>query len=113
MKKTDLEKKKEAKSKRLYNTYGITYDEYKEQYTVQKGKCLICDRKYEVLNVDHRHIPKYKKLSPELKKQEVRGLLCMRCNKFTVGGLEIHKNAREALHRMVAYFLIYPTKGDL
>lgn len=97
---------------KYYETYGISIEEYKEMYTVRNGCCDLCQKKYPILNVDHRHITKYKKLSPELKRLEVRGLLCFRCNKFTVGGLEIHKNAREVLLRMIAYFQVHKTKGD-
>ena len=79
---------------------------------VQKGKCLLCDRKYKVLAVDHRHILGFKKLPPEEKRKEIRSLLCMRCNRWTLGGLEIHKNAREILERLVAYSRIHKLKGD-
>ena len=110
---TKLSARDIIRNKRLYDTYGITLDTYNYMYKTQKGKCLFCDRKYKVLNVDHRHVLKYKKLPPEEKAKEVRGLLCLRCNKFTLGGLEIHKNARQILEKMIAYGMVYKLKGDV
>jgi hypothetical protein len=111
-----MEKKLSAKDKarnaRLYSTYGITLEEYKDIYKQQKGQCLLCERKYKILNVDHVHIKGFKKMLPEDKHTHVRGLLCFRCNKFTVGGLEIHKNARQILNNIVQYGERYMLKGD-
>lgn len=104
--------KDKAKDKSLYETYGITLLKYEEMYDATKGCCYLCDRYYPVLYVDHRHVVGYKKLPPEEKAKEVRGLLCFRHNKLTIGGLEIDKNAREILERVIAYFSIYPMKGD-
>lgn len=103
---------KDTREKRLYDTYGLTLKEYQKKYKEQKGCCKLCGNYYKVLNVDHRHVPKYKKLSPEDKIKEVRDLLCMRCNKFTVGGIEIHKQARKILEAVNIYFTKYPLKGD-
>lgn len=104
--------KDKAKDKSLYETYGLTLAEYEEMYEARKGCCDICSRFYDVLNVDHRHVLKYKKLPPEEKRKEVRGLVCFRCNKFSIGGLEIHKDARNILEKIIAYFSVHLMKGD-
>ena len=94
------------------DNYGITEEDYKEMYRFRGGLCDICQRKYDVLNIDHRHILKFKKLPPEKKKLEVRGLACFRCNKFTLAGIEIHKNSRDILDRINMYFEQHKMKGD-
>lgn len=95
----------------MLTTYGLTLYEYEEKLKSQGGGCFICGTNKR-LNVDHRHVKNYKKLSPEDKKKETRGLLCFRHNKFTVGGLEIDKNARATLNKIIEYFNIYKIKGD-
>ncbi len=54
---------------RLKHRYGITYEQYKEMYDRQKGRCLICKEHGERLAVDHCH-----------KTNQIRGLLCRPCN---------------------------------
>lgn len=107
-----LSAKDKIKEARLYATYGLKLEAWKNLHNWQSGKCAICKKPAKILNVDHRHVKNYKKLTPVQKVLEVRGLLCLRCNKFTLGGLEIHKNAREILESMVEYARIYPLKGD-
>lgn len=70
-------------AKRIEETYGITAEEYYEVYEAQGGYCYICRRangKSKRLSVDHCH-----------KTGLVRGLLCLRCNKHTLG------NARDEI----------------
>ena len=72
-----------AWAKRIEETYGITAEEYYEIYEAQGGYCYICRRangKSKRLSVDHDH-----------KDGLVRGLLCLRCNKHTLG------NARDEI----------------
>lgn len=97
-----------VKNRYLLNTYGITYDEWK---TLTKNGCFICGSKKR-LAVDHRHVKNFKKLASEAKREEVRGALCFRHNKFTIGGLEIDKQCRPVLERVVKYFTKYKIKGD-
>lgn len=54
----------------LKANYGIGLDEYQTMYEAQNGCCGICFKPYETLDVDHDHVT-----------NEVRGLLCQRCNK--------------------------------
>lgn len=105
--------KLKAKSQRLYKTYGLTLDEFEKMLKNQNGVCWICNKlpKSGRLCVDHRHIPKYKILSPEEKKQEVRALLCFMCNTM-LHGVEKRKDGRFYLDRMVEYFKVYKIKGD-
>lgn len=74
----------------IRRTYGLSLDDYKDLYVLQKGLCAICSRPL-LLNaafgivpaegdatraeVDHKHIPKKEKPQPE-KRSTVRGLLC-------------------------------------
>lgn len=109
-----MDSKEKAKRYNLMKNYGLTLEEFREIEKKQDYKCWICKNKpkNKCLNIDHRHVPKYKKMKPEDKKKEVRGGLCMRCNKFTVGSLEIHKNARYILEQLVEYFKVFKMKGD-
>jgi hypothetical protein len=50
--------------------YGITVDEYETWYKELKGYCPLCKKWYKRLAVDHNH-----------KTGEVRGLLCISCNR--------------------------------
>jgi hypothetical protein len=59
--------------------YGITIEYYEKIYNQQEGKCLICERFFKVLDVDHNH-----------ETGEIRGLLCRACNTL-VGQLECRK----------------------
>lgn len=98
-------------NKRLLDTYGITLEEWHILLKKQNYTCAICPSTSR-LYMDHRHVPNYRKLPPEKKKLECRSALCFRCNKFTIGSLEIHKNAREILDNVVKYFSVYKMKGD-
>jgi hypothetical protein len=72
----------------LRRTYGLTLKRYTNMMVAQDGRCAVCRRQFGPhlrANVDHRHVPGYKKLLPEEKKKYVRGILCFQCNKFKVG----------------------------
>ena len=76
-----------AKEKSLRYTYGLSLEDYKALYDIQKGKCAICGRKLAFMKVqdkpniegrseiDHAHILKKQKIKPS-KKSTVRGILC-------------------------------------
>ncbi len=60
----------------LKRTYGITLNEYKKKLKIQNNLCVICSQPeimhtWGTLVVDHDH-----------KTNQIRGLLCHRCNMF-------------------------------
>lgn len=61
---------------RLKSVYGIDAERYGEMYDQQGGRCAICLRRPRTrrLAVDHNHTT-----------NEIRGLLCSRCNKHVLG----------------------------
>lgn len=123
--KTDRHKKVQEKYKnsekgkyiirncRLLYNYGLSLDEYNAMLEKQGGVCWICKTppKNKNLHVDHRHVPKYKKLSLEDKKKEVRGLLCFSCNRG-IGGIERPLKCRDILNNMIEYFKVFKMKGE-
>lgn len=113
-KQTVLNTKLKTKERNLLNKYGLTLKEWQKMWDVQKGVCWICEKlpKSGILCVDHRHVVKYKKLSNEDKKKEVRALLCFMCNTM-LHGVEKRNTARQILERMVKYFNKYKIKGDV
>lgn len=70
--------RRNARSKHLLDTYGITQEEYDALFAAQGGACAICKgvRSYN-LQVDHDHSTE--KLVGT--RQSIRGLLCKACNK--------------------------------
>jgi len=77
--------------------YGITQKQWLGIYKLQKGLCPICLKKIlkpgnklgkRAANVDHDH-----------KTGRVRGLLCYRCNRFTIG----RTRSTEQIRRVLAY----------
>lgn len=104
-------KKRKEKDRRLYNIYGITLNEWEEQLKKQDYGCWICGKKDGRLNTDHRHISGFKKLKPEEKKKEFRGICCYYCNRM-IGAVEMRRNARPLLNKLVEYFKVFKIKGD-
>lgn len=79
-------------AQRIWETYGITEDEYWEIYEHQEGFCYICRRangRRKRLSVDHCHATGM-----------VRGLLCTGCNRNVLGHL---RDEPEALERAADY----------
>ncbi len=63
--------------------YGLTSEEYEALLDYQDGKCYICGKECasgRKLSVDHDH-----------DSGAIRGLLCITCNKYVVGNLNIYK----------------------
>lgn len=63
--------KRTERNQQLKSNYGITISEYEEMYSLQDGRCKICnsDSNGKSLHVDHCHST-----------LKVRGLLCGKCN---------------------------------
>ena len=93
--KLPIEKKRERQQKsydklgkdyfkqyRLTNKYNIDLDTFNEMYTLQKGKCYICEKDItgKEVKVDHNHTT-----------GKVRKLLCHNCN-TSLGLLNEDKN---------------------
>ncbi len=71
--------------------YGMSADDYANQLYAQDFKCPICERSplratdgLMHLVVDHFHARGYKKMAPEQKRKNVRGLVCITCNRYLV-----------------------------
>lgn len=80
--------------------YSLTGDEYMHLFNLQGGRCAICRNKpvTKRLPVDHDH-----------KTDEVRGLLCDKCNHELLGGAH---DTLEILRNAVAYLEHPPTSGE-
>lgn len=78
-----------AKEWALQAKYKISVDDFRRLQAEQDGKCAICKVK-ENLHVDHCHA-----------KGDVRGLLCVRCNR----GLGYFRDQPELLKRAAAYLV--------
>lgn len=85
----------------LRRTYGLSYKEYIQLLEEQNGACAICQRPAEMfqrrLCVDHNH-----------KSGEVRGLLCIRCNREIIGRQtdpELFFRAAEYLKKHTGWFV--------
>lgn len=62
--------------------YGLTVEAWQQIADRQGRVCAVC-RKLPAsgrLCVDHRHVPKYKKLPPAERASHVRGLVCYQDN---------------------------------
>jgi len=74
--------KAKTENLRLIKTYGLSFDQFNELFTVQGGRCAICDRHQTELpgkarmHIDHDH-----------ETGQIRGLLCFKCNS-AVGNLD-------------------------
>lgn len=81
----------------MWETYGITEEEYWEIYEHQEGYCYICRRangRRKRLSVDHCHATGM-----------VRGLLCTSCNRNVLGHL---RDDPAALERAAEYLRTPP-----
>ena len=76
--------------------FGITIEQYKEQFDLQKGCCAICGRPQEEFTrrfaVDHDHVTR-----------QVRKLLCCYCNQ----GLGHFRDSIELLEKAKQYLKEY------
>jgi hypothetical protein len=76
----------------LKKNYGISFEQYQEMYTKQKGNCACCGQHESAfkrkLHVDHCH-----------KTKQVRGLLCTQCNP----GIGYFQESIERLKMAITY----------
>lgn len=89
------EKKEAARWKRILRVYGITKEQYDELDT---GFCFVCQRVWDDSTrpcVDHDHVT-----------GEVRGLLCIYCNRYRVG-----RQRDGDIAQRVADYLKAPRRG--
>lgn len=63
--------------------YGLDEEGWAALYNKYGGRCHCCLRipPSGQYYVDHEHLKNYKKLSPEIRRQGIRGVLCFHCNK--------------------------------
>lgn len=87
-----------VRSSYLKRVFGITLQQYDKLLLLQEGRCYICQNKPRTkkLAVDHDH-----------KTKEVRGLLCMKCNRDVLGSAH---DKVEILQRAVEYLLNPPAQ---
>lgn len=86
-------------SKQTLAKYGLSLEEWQALYNKYQGACHICRIVPSTgrLNVDHFHVPKWKKMLPEERKKYVRGLCCYVCNhRILTRGVTIEKLERAA-----------------
>lgn len=88
-------------SKYIFDTYGITGEQYEAIIAHQGGVCFICEKapKSKRLAVDHCHIT-----------GEVRGALCRRCNHRLLGSAH---DATRILERAIEYLNNPPARAVL
>ena len=82
---------KRARNYSLKRKYKITFEEYNVIYNRQQGKCAICGNPEELLHVDHNHTT-----------GEIRGLLCLKCNR----GIGFLNDDIKILEQALAYLKI-------
>jgi hypothetical protein len=97
----------------LRRTYGITLAEYEDMMKSQDSLCAICGKPLEVGHVDHKHQKGEKKILKEkgqaLIRKNVRGLLCMACNR----GLAAFRDVPELFEAAAKYLRDWPSKQVL
>lgn len=91
---------KQYNREKLCQSYGITTAEYNILLQKQNGKC-ICGKlpTNRSLAIDHKHLKNDKKLKPEQKRKQLRGLLCDKCNR----ALGMLKDNPEVLRLLANY----------
>lgn len=88
-----------SRDKYLQKKYGITEDDYQDLLDNQNGACAICLKKprTRAFAVDHDH-----------KTNEIRGILCSRCNHGLLGHAY---DSIPMLERALEYLRNPPAKG--
>src|SRR5690606_16127686 len=92
---TKEEKRERARWSRIFRVYGITPEQYR---ALDDGRCPVCERPWSDTVrpcIDHDHVT-----------GEVRGLLCVFCNRYVVGR---HRDA--SILRRASDYLDRPRRG--
>lgn len=95
-------------SKVTLDKYGLSEKEWEGILHSQGDVCAICKKESKTGRyvTDHAHVKGYKKLPPEQRKKNVRGVLCWWDNKQFVGrGVTIEK-----LQNAISYLLEFQKK---
>lgn len=88
--------------------YGIDEAEWLNFVAMSEWVCPICERRPNHWNVDHEHVPGWKKMPPDQRKRYVRGVICAHCN-WRI----IHSNLTARMARNVAVYLTaYEARRD-
>lgn len=105
--------RKEAKDKDIkipsrstLRIYGLTDRDWLILFREQEWRCPLCLIPKAHWNIDHQHVPGWKKMPPATRKIFVRGILCWRCNKNSAPS----NLAAEMAHRLAAYLTAYETR---
>lgn len=98
-----------SRARHLLTKYGITEDQYDAVYRKQSGCCAVCKRPSGTfkhrLAIDHDH-----------KSGEIRGLLCIHCNRYVIGrhrkelGASLLQNAYQYLISEYTGWIVPPKK---
>lgn len=85
--------------------YGLTAEEWLGILEEQGGVCAVCLKLPASgrLVTDHDHVPRWKKLKPELRRTYVRGILCWFCNANYVGRSITLQKARNVVRYLLAH----------
>lgn len=88
--------------------YGIVEGDWLALLAAQGWRCPVCERAAGGLrlNVDHEHVPGWKRMPPEERATYVRGVICVRCNWRVVG----HHADPDELERVVDYLRAYDAR---
>ncbi len=74
-------------SKATLQKYGLSAGEWLLILQRQGWVCAVCGKQPTTgkFNIDHDHVPGWKKMTAAVRSLHVRGLLCFFCNKYYVG----------------------------
>src|SRR5882672_9589375 len=90
-----------SRARHLLKKFGITEEQYDELDRKQQGCCAVCGRhsdRFKVrLSVDHDHDT-----------GEIRGLLCINCNRYIVGRHRREKGSALLLSAYKYLKAVYP-----
>ena len=82
----------------LKRQYGIDLKEYERLFSLQNGKCAICEKHISEINKKHK---KHLCVDHNHQTGKVRGLVCDKCNR----GLGLFCDSEIILHKAIKYLL--------
>lgn len=88
--------------------YGLTRADWLGMLAAQNWQCPICERRVALWNVDHEHVPGWKRMPAIERRRFVRGVLCARCNWKLVGS----NLPADTADRIAAYLRAYERRRD-